>query len=96
MKLAIATAALTFSVLAAPAFAQGKPADPGFEGRTNGAINAGVLSGTRGAANSGKGLGLAADIFGDNGKGNGADPDAVGIAPDHDPGNVGGGPDTSR
>lgn len=47
----------------------------------------------------------AADIYGNNGKGNGADPDFAGglvgdpggtVAEDHDPNNFGGAPDTDR
>ena len=43
----------------------------------------------------------ATTIFGNNGKGNGGDPDALGeggaaLLPDHDPGVLGGAPDTSR
>ena len=95
MKLAIATTALALSVLTAPAFAQGKPADPGLQGRTNAFNNAG----NSWSNPSPKGIfDRAANIYGDNGKGNGADPDTiggVGLA-DHDPQSVGGEPDTSR
>ena len=38
----------------------------------------------------------AADVFGNNGKGNGADPDSLGLSADHDPNNFGGAPDTTR
>lgn len=68
--------------------------DPGVDGRAN-AFNAPGFA--TAAEASGKDIpGLAADLFGDNGKGNGADPDAFGLEPDHDPGNFGGQPDTSR
>lgn len=92
MKFLVPAAALSLTLLSASAFA-GKPENPGIDGRANafGAPGFGVAS-----DRNGKGLDHAADIFGDNGKGNGADPDSLDLAPDHDPGAFGGSNDSDR
>lgn len=87
----VAVAAVVISTSAA--FAD-RPENPGRDGQTN-------AFGTRGFERSveatGQGLtDRAADVFGNNGKGNGADPDPLGLADDHDPNNFGGAPDTDR
>ena len=63
------------------------PENPGLKGLAN-ALGAPGFA--KASEANGKGLGHAADIFGNNGKGNGKDPDSLGLAEDHDPGKVGG------
>ena len=84
-------AALVLSLSAAIA---DQPENPGRDGQTK-------AFGTKGFERSVEATGQdltdrAADVFGNNGKGNGADPDPLGLADDHDPNNFGGAPDTDR
>jgi hypothetical protein len=92
MRLA-ASIVLSCLISAGAAYA-GQPDAPGTKGHAK-AIE------TKGFAKSieatGQGLtNRAADVFGNNGKGNGADPDSLGLSRDHDPNNFGGEPDTER
>ena len=86
-----ATAAFAAAILSTGAFAQGKPDNPGQAGQTKAAIAAGLdtsdpVGGSSGAftANRQGVTGLAASIFGNNGRGNGSDPDPLGLGTDHD------------
>ena len=79
----------------------GKPENPGIDGQTKAFSSPGFAKSV--AAQGGVVADLdaitanqASRLFGNKGKGNGADPDPLGLAPDHDPNGFGGGDDTSR
>jgi hypothetical protein len=93
MKLITATAIAV--LIAGPAFA-GQPDAPGSKGHSRVIETDGF---SRSVEASGQDLtDRAADVFGNNGIGNGGDPDTVpGVGlNDHDPNNFGGNPDTDR
>lgn len=90
MKLILSTSAAVLMLAAAPVLAE-QPSSPGVDGQTRAFTSEGF--GVSSVAN-GKGLDHAASVFGNNGKGNGAEPAAGEI--DHDPNNFGGEPDVTR
>lgn len=92
MKTVIYATFVAAAMTAVPALA-GQPENSGIDG---GAKALGAPGFAKASVANGKDLGHAADIFGNRGKGNGSDPDSLGLADDHDPGTVGGGDDTSR
>lgn len=71
--------------------AAGAPENPGQAGQTNAFFSKGFQK-----VLAAKGLVAATYLFGNSGKGNGADPDPLGLATDHDPGVIGGAPDMTR
>lgn len=90
----ILTASATAILLSIGTAAADKPDNPGQKGQTNAFGSPGF---ERSVDATGQGLtDRAADIFGNNGRGNGADPDPLGLADDHDPNNFRGAPDESR
>ena len=90
--------------LAPAAFAgghTGQPENPGINGQTKAFSAPGFAKSV--AAQGGVASNLdaitanqASRLFGNKGKGNGADPDPLDLADDHDPNGFGGGSDTSR
>ena len=86
MKLILSTSAAALMLVAAPMLA-GQPSSPGVDGQTKAYSSEGFA--TSSEAN-GKGLDHAASVFGNNGSGNGADPDPLGLEDDHDPNTFGG------
>jgi hypothetical protein len=69
------------------------PENPGWTGQTQAFMSDGFAVSSEA---TGRGIVQATYLFGNKGIGNGADPDPLGLASDHDPGVVGGGPDTTR
>lgn len=69
------------------------PENPGWTGQTNAYFAPGFA---KASAANGRDIVQATYLFGNKGKGNGADPDPLGLATDHDPGVVGGAPDMYR
>lgn len=70
---------------------RGQPENPGIDGQSKAFFTEGFQK-----VVADKGLVAATYLFGNKGKGNGADPDPLGLADDHDPGSIGGEPDTTR
>jgi hypothetical protein len=88
------SATATAFVLSLGVASAGQPENPGRDGQTK---SFGTKGFERSVTATGQDLtDRAADVFGNNGKGNGADPDPLGLADDHDPNNFGGAPDTDR
>jgi hypothetical protein len=74
--------------------AAGQPDAPGEKGHSRAISTEGF---GRSIDATGQGLtDRAADVFGNNGRGNGGDPDSLGLDSDHDPNNFGGEPDKDR
>jgi hypothetical protein len=86
MKSVLTLSTAVLMLASAPVLAE-QPSSPGVGGQTMAYSSDGF--GVSSAAN-GKDLDHAASVFGNNGKGNGADPDPLGLKDDHDPNTFGG------